>query len=179
MNRKTLVLAVMFGLATAFGCMGAGNGQLQIVHDPFLGRRQGFILYLDPGGFTAVGVNEAQGKYTMEVLVVERGMSGAIAPIGSTAQFVVGNKILTLASALEAKPITNATPSTVITQWKLTFLLDRAQASRFAIGPMTAIKTMVGNQEYQLEITPRDAQQIQHNLQVMTSSASAPPSDNG
>ncbi|MGE0547094.1 MAG: hypothetical protein AB7O24_02920 [Kofleriaceae bacterium] len=178
MNRNILVFAVVLGLSTAFGCMGAGNGQLQVVHDPFLGRRQGFILYLEPEGFTAVGVNEAQGKYTMEVLVVERGMSAAIAPIGSTAQFVVGNKILTLASALEAKPITNATPNTVITQWKLTFHLDRAQASRFAVGPMTAIKTMVGNQEYQLAITPRDAQQIQHNLQVMTSPPASSSSNN-
>lgn len=165
-------------MALSLCACSSSNGSIRVFKDPFVGERRGFILYLDGGYYTGVGVNEAQGRYTMVVLVVQRGQSRSVAHVGDKAQFLVGDEILTLENSAEATPVTNHTAYdittqsyNITTQWKLMFNMDRKQASRFAVAPLKAIKVIVGNQEHQLALDPDQASKVQNNLAEMTKSS--------
>ncbi len=168
-----LLASATIGLA---GCyFGAGNGVIQVANDPFLGPTKGFVLGLDPFGNTAVSVKEAQGKFTMEVMVVQHGLSATTARAGDKAEFVVGSEVLTLEIAADAAPVVTPNQYGAITQWKLTFHLDDQATARFAKAPLTAIKVNVGGESYQLALQPQQASKFQSNLATMTSSPAPGP----
>jgi hypothetical protein len=170
---KTPSLLVRAVLVAVVGSLGAcaSMGEIHTVQDPFLGPQTGFVIYLDLGGYTAVGVSEAQGKFTLEVLVVQRGVSDLLGHPGDKGQFIVGGKLLTFDNAIEVKPVSNATRYEAFTQWKPVFNLTREEAAQFAAGPLTAVKVWVGDQWFQLELGKLESEKFQSNLAIMTGQA--------
>jgi hypothetical protein len=152
---------------------GCASENVRLINDPFLGPTRGFVLALDPGGFTGVSVKEAQSKYTMQVMVVEHGDSSAVAKVGDKTDFLVGSDILTLENTVEARPVANVVGTTVITQWQLTFKPDAQEAARLAAAPLNAVKVRVGGQEYQIAVVPTKAAKFQANMAIMTSGSAA------
>lgn len=176
MKRRLCTLLAVASLAVslplAAGC-GGGMENVQVINDPFLGPTRGFVMYLDGGGYTAVSAKEAQGKYTLQVMVVQQGVSGAVAAVGDKTDFLIGKSVVTFENAAAAQPVANQVGYNVITQWQLTFNLDAQQAARFAEGPLNAVKARVGNLEFQLALSPEKAAKVQQNLTIMTSPAGA------
>lgn len=169
---KSLRLWLPLCVTLILGC-GAGNGEIRIVNDPFAGPQRGFALYLDPGHFAAVGMSEGQGKFALEVLVVQRGVSDHVGKVGDKGEFKVGDEILTFETAVEARPVSNATRYEIFTQWRLLFKLTPEQAVRFAKAPFTAVKVHVGDQWFQLPLNQDQAKKFQGNLVIMTQGAVA------
>jgi hypothetical protein len=162
-----VAISLAASLPLAAGCFGMEN--VQVINDPFLGPTRGFVMYLDLMGYTAVSMKEAQGKYTLQVMVVQPGVANAAAAVGDKAEFLVGTSVLALENAVEAQPVANHVGETVFTQWQLTFKLDAQQAARFAAGPLGAIKAHVGSLEFQLVVSPSKGAKFQQNLAIMTS----------
>jgi hypothetical protein len=170
-----MVAVVAASGATLTGCLG-GMENVQVVNDPFLGPTRGFIMYLDFAGYTGISAKESKGQTTLQVMVVQKGVTKESAAVGDKTEFLIGDKIVTLENAVEAPPVANANQSTAFTQWQLTFKLDAQQARRFTEGPLNAVKAHVGGLEFQLALPPKKALKFQQNLMVMTSPpAGAPP----
>jgi hypothetical protein len=170
LRRARALAAVLVVAALAPGVSGCGTMEnVQVVNDPFLGPTRGFIMYLDFGGYTGVSVKEAQGKYTLQVMVVQHGVADARAAVGDKTEFLVGGKVITLENAVEAQPVANARQGGAFTQWQLTFNMDAEGARRFAAGPLTAIKAHVGGMEFQMALPATKAVKFQQNLALMTS----------
>lgn len=163
----------MVMLATTVGCATAGGdrkpcGLVQRSNDPFVGETRGFVLYLDPGRYTAVGLREVKGVYTLTVLVVQRGASRSIGSVGQPGEFIVGGELLTLELAKETKPIANATPGAgIFSQWALEYTLSPEQVARFASAPLSALKVAVGDETFQMGIADKQ-RRIQNSARCMT-----------
>lgn len=161
-----LIGALFFSLPVLAGC--GRNGEIRVVNDPFTGPQRGFALYLDMGHYTAIGVSEVKGEYTLEALVVQRGVADLIGQAGDLGEFIVGGEKLEFHSATESMPVANATRYQAFTQWKVLFKLTRDEAAQFAKGPLTAFKVAVGKQHFQVGLEPADAAKFQQNLAIMT-----------
>ena len=116
-------------------------------------------------------MKEAKGNYTLQVMVVQHGVTDAVAAVGDKTDFLVGGKVITLENAVAAAPVANANRATAFTQWQLTFKMDQQQARQFAQGPLSAVKARVGAMEFQVALSPAKAVKFQQNLELMTSPA--------
>jgi hypothetical protein len=83
----------------------------------------------------------------------------------------VGDEILTLETAAEVRPVSNATHHGVFTQWHPVFQLTPDQAARFAKAPLTAVKVYVGDRWFQLALNQDQTKKFQDNLVIMTRGA--------
>jgi hypothetical protein len=153
-------LAVVAVLLTT-GC--AANGAIITANDPFLGPTRSFARYLDSGHYTAVGMTEAKGKQTVQVLVVERGQAHDVGKPGDVGEFKLGEQTLTLHAKDEAKPVTNATPYEIFTQWIVNFELTPEQLAEFTKEPLVATKVNIGDRFYQLALGPDDTKVVKAN----------------
>ena len=146
----------------------ATNGELRTVNDPFKGTVRGFALYLDPGHYTAVDMSQVKGELTMGVLVVQRGVAHYTAQPGDKAQFRVGDKLMTLRNVDEARPVANATPYQMFTQWLVHFKLTPEQAAAFAAAPLTDVLVSIGDLSFQMRLDEAQATKFRENMVVLT-----------
>jgi hypothetical protein len=173
MKSSVIAPALLALVSISAGCATAGSasnpcGLVKAANDPFLGPVRGFNLYLDFGGYAAVGMLESKGEYTLKVLTVQRGDSRSVAAVGDQGEFAIGEQVLTFANSKEAKPVANANQATVFTQWILEYKLTREQANQVAKGPIKAIKVAIGNESLQMPIEPNPGLKIQNSISCMT-----------
>lgn len=152
------------------GCSGS-NGQIVTTTDPFKGPQRGFALYLDSGHYTAVDMIEEKGELTMGVLVVQRGVSELRGKAGDKGSFKLGEQTMTLDSISDVKPVANAGPDGIFTQWLPHFKLTREQAAAFAAAPLTAVQVAIGGETYSLRLAPSQSEKLRSNMAVMTNAA--------
>ena len=153
----------------------AHSGAIEVKNDPFVGQRRSFSLSLDGGNWNAIDVDEAQGKYTLEVRVARAGASLIVGHPGDKGEFAVGSQILTFENTAEVKPSTiELNANNFLTFWKAVYKLDREQASGFAAGPLRAVKIMVGTEPFQVEPNAERGATFQQNMATLTAAA-APP----
>ena len=153
-------------IASVAGC--AANGKITVRKDPFAGEQRGFTLYLDPGHYSAVSLNEASGKIALDVLVVQRGISELRGHPGDKGEFKIGDEIVALESATEVKPVSNVRGYQVFTQWIVRYMLTAEQAAHFAKGPLVAVKVAISETTLQIALAASHAKKFQANVAEMT-----------
>lgn len=172
--REMNLLSLMLVLAATSGCATAGSernpcGLVQRANDPFVGETEGFVLYLDKGQYTAVGLREVKGVYTLTVLMVQRGDSLNVGSVGDRGEFIVDGEVMALELSKEAKPIANVKPGAgVFSQWVLEYGVSREQATRLASASMSALKVIVGSETFQMPIEATNRVRIQNSVRCMT-----------
>ena len=157
---------VAFVFIFVAGC--AANGAIITAQDPFAGPTRTFARYLDRGHYTAIGMIDAKGKQTLQVLVVERGQAHQVGRAGDVGEFKLGPSILALHAVGECKPVTNATPYEIFTQWLVSFDLSPEQLLQFAKEPLSAVKVSIGDSSYQLQLSADDTQVVRQNAFALT-----------
>jgi hypothetical protein len=165
-SRGARILVSLCGAVLLGACL--ANGEIATTNDPVLGPKRAFTLFLDGTEWTSLGVTEAQGKLTLEVLVVEHHASQRVGKRGDRAAFEIGGETLTLESGADAPPIATATPYENATQWKRVYPLTPEQAATLARAPLTAARIDVGGQAFVLALRPALAKQFQEDLGVLT-----------
>ena len=154
----------------------ASGGAIEVKNDPFVGQRRSFSLSLDGGNWNAIDVDEAQGKFTVEVRVAQPGASLNIGRPGDKGEFAVGNQILTFENTAEVRPSTiELSANSFLTFWKAVFKLDRQQASGFGTAPLRAVKIMVGAEPFQVEPNAERGAKFQQNMATLTAEAAGAP----
>jgi hypothetical protein len=169
--QRILMFAAMF--CAGSGCATAGGpkdpcGLVSTVPDPFAGTMRGFNLYLDPGGYTAVGMEEAKGKYKLKVLVILNGSSKSAGAVGDKGEFAVGDKVLTFENQKDAQPVANSSSRGVFTQWILEYALTGEQATALIQAPLKGVKVNVGGESFQLALNDLQGLQVQNSATCMT-----------
>jgi hypothetical protein len=165
------------GLSATFGLLScvAHDGTIEVKKDPFLGDTRTFSLSLDGGNWNAIDVTEAKGEYTFAVRVAHAGASNNVGHPGDKGEFAVGGEILAFENTAEVKPAAIDAGTYFITFWKPIFKLNTQQASRFAGGPLKAVKIMVGSEPIQVELNAERAAKFQQNMAMLTGGASGAP----
>ncbi len=166
------IILVCSMIVAAGGC--SSNGQIKTTTDPFGAEQRGFSLYLDPGHYSALSLNEASGKIALDVLVVQRGVSDLKGHPGDKGEFKVGDEIVTFASAADVTPVSNATGYAVFTQWLVRYIITKEEAARFAKAPLVAFKVAVGAQTFQTAVQSAHAKRFQSNVALMTAGSATP-----
>jgi len=160
---------IYFAIATLGLHSACVSGKIQTIQDPFEGEKKSFGMYLDTDGYTAILVQTAKNKYTIEVLVVQKGHASEPAiPGRDKAEFLIGNQIVTLKNQITAPPVSNATKYEIFTQWKLSFNLDRKLAAKFGTAPLSAIRVTIGGLEFRLPVSATDGEKIRSNMVELT-----------
>lgn len=167
LNRILLLISLIFVVACA------GNGQIKTVQDPFNGPQRAFARYLDAGHYTAVGMGEGQGKFSLQVLVVQKGDARNIGKVGDPGLFKLGEETLTLAATTEAKPVANVTQRTIFTQWMVMFAPTKEEMLKFAHAPLTAVKVTIGDAAFELMLEKDDSELIMKNAAILATEAPA------
>jgi hypothetical protein len=173
MSRYARLIALPIALFV--GSCVAHEGAIEVKKDPFLGDTRTFSLSLDGGNWNAIDVTEAKGAYTFEVRVGRSGASHNVGHPGDKGEFAVGSEILAFENTAEVSPAIIDAGSSFITFWKLVFKLDQPQASRFAGGPLKAVKVMVGSEPIQVELNAERAAKFQQNMAMLTGASTAGP----
>ncbi len=169
--RPISMLALIAFASLGTGC--AANGAIKTVQDPFNGPQRAFARYLDDGHFTAVGMSEGGGKFSIQVLTVMRGQARTLGAIGDKSLFKVGDETVTLAASNDAKPVANATQYEIFTQWMVLFAPTREEFLKFAHAPLTAVKLTVGDATFQLPLSSADSELIMKNAAILAGEATA------
>jgi hypothetical protein len=165
-------MAVSLLMAFCLVLLGCASEDVEVVNDPFVGPTRSFVIELPGGGYQglqALAVREAQGRYSLQVTVMEYGDSLAVARVGDRGEFLVGDTVYALENAAEARPVARPFGNGVITQWRLTFWLDAAQAAQMAAAPLDAFKVQVGNEVHQVKLASWKAAKFRNNMALMTS----------
>ena len=164
---------VVAGLAIATqGCV---DEDVAVVNDPFVGVSRRFVMPLVGGGYQGtqeLAVTEGGGRFALQVTVMDYGDSLEVARAGETSEFLVGTEIVALPVAREARPVASrlyGMPNgPILTQWRVPFVLDGAQAARFASGPLRALKVPIGSQVHQVSLPDSKASKFQQNMALMS-----------
>jgi hypothetical protein len=77
------------------------------MNDPFVGATEGFVVDLDEGRYTAVGLREIKNVNTWIVALVQRGDSRSV---GDRGELIVGGEVVAIDRVRESRPIANITP---------------------------------------------------------------------
>jgi hypothetical protein len=171
-GRGALALAALLLLACGSVLPGCASEDVQIVNDPFVGPMRSFSIGLPGGGYMdmqGISVREAQGRFSLMVTVMQGGDSLSVAHVGDPGEFKVGDQIVALTNAAEARPNARPFGNGVVTQWQLTYALDDAQAKQMASGPLTAFKVQVGSEVHQVSLSSGKAEKFHSNMALMTS----------
>ena len=143
---------------------GCANQGVQVYEDPIEGTTRYFVMYLDPGAYTAVSAKEIKGTYAFDFMVVMNGDINTIAPAGTPVTFRIGNTLQTLATTADAAPVSNVNGSQVFTQWQLKTAPTREQFVALGSGAMKAIRIEIAGNTFTLEPTPAQSAQIMANM---------------
>jgi len=162
------LLAVSLSACATAGTAKNPCGLVQTAKDPFVGEQRGFVLYLDNGNYTALGLTETAGKYALRVMLADYGDSLEVARAGQKGEFALGDGVVTLASLKESKPVASVHPNIgVFTQWQLEFRVSKEEAAQFAAQPLKAVKVDFGAKPMQLPVADKYRERIQNSVACM------------
>jgi len=166
MNR--LIVAMLAGVVGAAfaGCATAGStageptcAMIRTEHSAF-GDSRGFPLRVDWRGFTSVTIRETQHRQFLDVVLASTGDVRVSVKAGTRGSFVVGGRIVTLATNKDAIAVPNARDQMVFTQWRLQFPLNTRMATRLASENLVAVRVPVGADEIELALKPKQSDQF-------------------
>ncbi len=165
MYAHALRILALAWILTLSAC--GANGEIKTIQDPFNGPQRAFARYLDFGHYTAVGMAEGGGKYSVQVLVVMPGQAHNVGHAGDKGLFKLGAETFTLDAGGDAKPVTGVNQTQIFTQWMVVFNVSRDELLKFAQAPLSAVKVAIGDITLQLAVSPDDAALIQRNARTL------------
>jgi hypothetical protein len=154
-------------LVTAMLTSACGGRGVHSYVDPFDGPTRGFSLVPVLWGDVGLEAHEAHGGVELQVAVLANGELGDVAPAGTPVEFRIGGQTRVLWSVAAATPVSSIDDLQVVTEWRVSLFLTRAQIAWFAEAPLTAFRVAVGARQYTIPLTSRDARQVQQNMRTL------------
>ncbi len=128
--------------------------------DAFGETTRGRVLYVGIGGYLAISLVEQKGERHFRTMYVRRGDVDLTVPAGTMGDLKLADgTTISLPSAEEATPVSNATDSTVFTQWQIPYAVDDDTLKKLASSPVVAVRTEIG-EPVSFEIKEKKAQKI-------------------
>lgn len=129
-------------------------GKLKTHKDAFGVETRGELLYVGLGGYQAISIMHSGETDTLQVMHVMPGVVDKVIELGTPADLMLSDGTqLSVAASEASEPVRNSTSGGVFTQWQIKYVLDDADMRMLAKAGPTAVRTKVGTNPVQFEIT--------------------------
>ncbi len=113
--------------------------------DAFGVRQHGGVVYWDAGHYSALGLRLDGEQLLLDSMWVANGVVETVVPVGIRLELVLddGSRVAG-ATTQPSEPVSNASGSTIFTQWKVTVPITLADLERLRNHQVVGVRTTIG-----------------------------------